>query len=286
MDPSYSVRYRVSQNAAEYARNYAAFAEEKYDLVWGVGYTMAEAITTAAKAHPRTRFVLVDGSVGQMPANMTCVVFKVQESAFLVGYIAARKTSSDKVGFIGGEKSAAIAQFEFGFRAGVAYGAKERKKSIAVDAEYTNSFDAAAAGRSLAKRLYAQGNDILFAAAGNTGAGVIAEARTEDKLAEGVDLDQSYLAPQNVLVSSVKNVGTVLENLSQNIRNGENDGQKTLYYGMKENAVGIPYTEQMQKMCGQEVVSRVKELQQKVVEGKITPPADEASYRRYLQSLG
>lgn len=285
MDPSYSVHYLLSAQAADYAGNLQQFARERYQLVWGIGYKLADAEADAARACPKQAFALMDASVSPTPENLTCVTFRVQESSFLVGYIAALKTAAGKVGFLGGTEGATIAQFEYGFRAGVAFGAKQAGRQVAVDARYAGSFDEPGEGGDLARDLYAAGSDILFAAAGSTGAGAIAEAKQEGRLIAGVDLDQAYLAPDNVLTSAIKNVGTVARNLTQNMRSGEADGGKILSYGLKDYAVGIPDTEQSKKLCGEDVLARAMQVQQQIIDGSIAPPGDAASFQSYLQAL-
>lgn len=284
-DPAFSVKYLESTQSSDYTPNFNQFSSNNYNLVWGIGFLMMDAITAAAKAHPTSQFAIVDDTADSLPSNLTCVVFKAQESSFLVGYIAALKTQTNKVGFVGGIKGTVIDQFEYGFRAGVAYGAKQMGKSVDVNVQYANSFSDAALGKGIAQNMYAKGADIIFSAAGNVGQGVITEAKDENKLVEGVDLDQSYLAPNNVLTSAMKNVGTAVSELSQAIKKGENYKGKTVVYGLKEGGVGIPYTDQSKKMCGEDILNKAKTVQQDIIDGKITPPSNSAAYDKYVSSL-
>lgn len=284
-DASFSVGYVQAKSDKEIPQTFDQAVQAQNNLVWGIGFSFSDAILAAAKKYPKTEFVMIDSSVDHAPSNLTCIAFRAQESSFLVGYIAALKTSTDKVGFIGGVKSATIDQFEYGFRAGVAYGAKELGKKVSVDVQYANTFSDPGLGKTLAQKLYASGDDILFPAAGGVGIGVIAQAKADNKYVDGVDLDQSYLAPNNVLISALKNVGATMQSVSQSIRNGKETGGKTEVWGLKEGGVGIPYTDQSEAMCGADVLGKAKQVQNEIIAGKIVPPATAADFQKYISNL-
>ncbi|MDR3541110.1 MAG: BMP family ABC transporter substrate-binding protein [Desulfosporosinus sp.] len=284
-NPGVQVKYLESTQSSDYSSNLNQFSSNNYNLVWAIGYLMADAVTASAKAYPKVNFAIIDDSITPTPDNLSCVLFRAQESSFEVGYMAALKTKTDKVGFIGGVTGTVIDEFEYGFRAGVAYGAKELGKNIAVNVQYANSFSDASLGKAIAQNMYAQGADIIFAAAGNVGQGMITEAKAENKLCEGVDMDQSGLAPNNVLTSAMKNVNDVVGLISKDVLDGKKVGGKTISYGLKEGGVGIPYTDQAIKMAGQDVITKVKAVQQEIIDGKIIPPSNKATYTTYLDSL-
>jgi basic membrane protein A len=283
--PEAKVKYLESAQSGDYSTNLNQFASGGYKLVWGIGYLMTDAIKAASQAYPNTHFAIVDSSIPGAPKNLTCVVFRAQESSFLVGYIAAQKTKTNRVGFVGGVKGNVIDQFEYGYRAGVAYGAKELGKTVNVDVQYANSFSDASLGKGIAQNMYSKGADIIFSAAGNVGQGVITQAKDENKLCIGVDLDQSGLAPNNVLTSAMKNVGNAVQLVSAGVEQGKDVGGQTVAYGLKENGVGIPYTDQATKMAGQDILNKAKQVQQQIIDGKIVPPFDDTTFNTYMGSL-
>jgi basic membrane protein A len=285
IDSSVQVKYLESTQSSDYAPNLNQFASNNYNLVWAIGYLMADAVSASAKAYPNVKFAIVDDAITPTPKNVTCVLFRAQESSFLVGYIAALKTQTNKVGFIGGEKGTVIDEFQYGFEAGVAYGAKQLGKTISVDVQYANSFSDASLGKAIAQNMYSKGADIIFAAAGSVGQGMIAEAKSENKLCEGVDMDQSSLAPDNVITSAMKNVNTVVGLISKDIKDGQDVGGQVISYGVKEQGVGIPYTAQAIKMCGQDVIDKTKTVQQGIVSGTIVPPYSKDTYNTYISNL-
>lgn len=94
------VKYTESKQESDYATNLDKAADDDNKLIWGIGFAMADAITNAAKSNPDISYAIIDNSYGdKTPANVTGVVFRAQEPSFLVGYIAAKTTKTDKSRF-------------------------------------------------------------------------------------------------------------------------------------------------------------------------------------------
>ncbi|MEQ8153320.1 MAG: BMP family ABC transporter substrate-binding protein [Clostridiaceae bacterium] len=274
-----SVSYLESKQETDYVTNLDKLVDEGNNLIWGIGFTMADALLNAAKTNKDANYAIVDNSYGDnTPDNVTGVVFKAQEPSFIVGYIAGKTTKTGKVGFVGGIKSPVIDQFQYGYQAGVQYAAKELGKTITVDVQYAESFTDASKGKAIANKMFSSGCDIIFHASGGTGVGVIEAAKEAGKFAIGVDRDQSYLAPDNVLTSALKLVGVAVEKVSTEAFNGNKIGGKTYTYGLKEGAVGIPAEN---KNVAPEVYNAAIKLEDKIIDGTIVVPYDEATYNQY-----
>lgn len=282
-DLGFKASYVESKQEADYTGNLDKLIDAENDLIWGVGFMMADAVLNAAKTNPTSNFAIVDNAYEETPANLTGVVFRAQEPSFLVGYIAGKMTKTDKVGFVGGVKGEVIDQFEYGYRAGVAYAAKELGKEIEVMVQYANSFGDEGLGKSIAKKMYTDGADIVFHAAGGVGNGVIEAAKEEGKYVIGVDRDQNYLAPDNVITSAMKLVGQAMYNVSLEAQSGNEIGGKTLAYGIKEGCAGIAPTSD--KLVPAEILAATTELEKKIVSDEIVPPANEESFNAYVESL-
>jgi basic membrane protein A len=281
-DTGAKVSYTESKQESDYATNLDKAADDGNKLIWGIGFAMADAITNAAKANPDINYAIIDNSYENTPSNVTGVVFRAQEPSFLVGYIAGKTTKTNKVGFVGGIKGVVIDQFEFGYRAGVAYAAKELGKTITVDSQYAESFSDSAKGKAIASKMYSNGCDIVFHAAGNVGVGVIEAAKEAKKLVIGVDKDQSYLAPENVLTSAMKLVNKAIELVSKDALEGKQIGGKTYDYGLTEDAVGIP---EKHDLMSDETYNAAIALEQKIKDKTITPPANEQDFKTFEASL-
>ena len=277
-----NVHYLESKQKSDYKTNFDKAIDVNPDLVWGVGYALAPDAEEAAKINPDMNFAVIDFAFQNPPKNLTGVMFRAQEPSFMVGYAAAMKTKTDHVGYVGGIKSDFLDQFEYGYRAGVAYGAKQRGKDIKVDVEYANSFNDAAKGKAIAQKMYQNGADIIFHAAGGTGVGVISAAKNSGEYVIGVDRDQAYLNPDHVLTSALKKVGNATYQVSLDLKNGKRIGGKNLDYGLKENAVGIP---EDHKLLGDEIYNNTLKIGDEIKEGKITPPANEKDFDQFVKNL-
>lgn len=276
------VKYTESKQETDYATNLDKAADDGNKLIWGIGFAMADAITNAAKNNPDINYAIIDNAYVDTPSNVTGVVFRAQEPSFLVGYIAGKTTKTNKVGFVGGMTSAVIDQFEYGYKAGVAYAAKELGKTITVDAQYAESFSDSAKGKAIAQKMFSNGCDIVFHAAGGVGTGVIEAAKEANKFAIGVDRDQAYLAPKNVLTSALKLVNKAVQLVSKEALEGKEIGGKTYTYGLTEDAVGIP---EEHSLMGDETYNAAIALEDKIKDGTITPPANKEEYEQFVANL-
>lgn len=275
-----SIKYIESKQTSDFSTNLDKLADEGNDLIWGIGFALSDAILAAAQANPDLKYAIVDNSYEETPSNLTGVMFRAQEPSFIVGYIAGKTTKTDKVGFVGGITSNIIDQFQYGFQAGVDYAAKELNKTISVDVQYAESFGDAAKGKGIATRMISDGCDIVYHAAGGAGTGVIEAAKEANVFAIGVDRDQAYLAPDNVLTSALKLVGEAVNLVSQLTMNGEEFGGQTLTFGLKEKCVGIP---EEHKNMSDEVYNAAIALEEKIINGEIVPPYNKETYDAFMK---
>ncbi len=276
------VSYVESRQSSDYSMNIDRLADEQVNLIWGIGFSLADVVELAAKTNPELNYAIVDYSYGENTLdNVTGVVFRAEESAFLAGYIAGRTTKTNKIGFVGGINSIVIDQFEYGYRAGIDYAAKELGTEIEFVSQYAESFSDAAKGKAITLKMISGGCDIIFHAAGGAGVGVIEAAKESNCFAIGVDMDQSYLAPKNVLTSALKNAGQAVDIVSTKLMNGEKIGGKTLSFGISEGCVGIP--ESNPNIDPKVYVASMK-IQDEISEGKIVPPGSSSDYESFKAS--
>ena len=210
------------------------------DLVIAVGFSFENSIKRVASLNPDTNFAGVDIQQGDdPPANFASLLFNEAEGSFLVGAAAALTTETDKVGFIGGVCSTPdklIEKFEAGFIAG----AKTVNPNITVETEYLSDWDNlagfsdVAGGRRVALRMFGEDADVVFHAAGGSGAGLFEAAEEFSETggtkawAIGVDSDQYQTAGESVreyiLTSMLKRVDVAVYNIIEAQKNGEFSG--------------------------------------------------------------
>ncbi|KEZ89948.1 MAG: BMP family ABC transporter substrate-binding protein [Lachnospiraceae bacterium] len=273
------VNYIESKQASDFVTNLERLGDSGANLLWGVGYACADAVLEAAGSNPDIQYAIIDNAYENTPSNVTGVMFRAQEPSFLVGYVAGRTTQTGKVGFVGGISSGLIDQFQYGFEAGVKYAAKELGKDIDISVQYAESFSDAAKGKAIAARMYSDGCDVIYHAAGGTGTGVIEAAKEADKWVIGVDRDQAYLAPENVLTSALKLVGKAVQEVSEEAMNGKEIGGQTLTFGLQEDCVGIP--EEHGNMA-EGVYEDTLKVKDKIKNGELTPPTTKEEYEAFI----
>ena len=225
------------------------------------------ALEKVAKQYPDTQFVIID-SVVDLP-NVKSLLFKEHEGSFIVGAIAALKSKSNKVGFVGGMDIPLIRKFACGYE----QGAKYINKDAEVMQNMTGSTNAAwadpARGAELAKSQFSKGADVVFAAAGGTGIGVYQAAKDENKYAIGVDSNQNYLHPDVMLTSMVKLVGLATYDVFKNAQAGHFTAGIDSR-GLKENGVDWALDEYNRSLITPEIEAEVNGIKAKIVSGEIT----------------
>jgi len=237
------------------------------DPVIAVGFGQAAALTKVAKEFPNTRFSIID-MVVDLP-NVQSIIFKEHEGSFLVGVLAAMKSKTGKVGFVGGMDIPLIHKFACGYVQGV----KHINSGTTVYQKMTGTTPAAwsdpARGAQLAKTMYDSGADIVYAAAGSTGLGVLQAAADNKKLSIGVDSNQNHIQPGSVLTSMLKRVDVAAYDVFKTGYKGTwKPGFKIL--GLAEDGVGWALDEHNSKLVTSAMKSKVEQVRKDIISGKIS----------------
>ena len=271
--------YFQSTSEADYANNLQQ-AAGSYNLIFGVGFALHNAVKDAAEEHTDLNYVLIDDVIKDKK-NVASVTFADNESAYLAGVAAAKTTKTKQVGFVGGMESEVISRFEAGFKAGVA----SVDSSIKVQVDYAGSFNDNAKGKTIAAAQYAAGADVVYQVAGGTGAGVFAEAKSlnesrsesEKVWVIGVDRDQEvegkYTSKDGkesnfVLVSTLKQVGTTVKDIANKAEKGEFPGGQVIVYSLKDKGVDLAVTN-----LSEEGKKAVEDAKAKILDGSVKVPA-------------
>jgi basic membrane protein A len=231
------------QDEAQREQALRRLAEAGSNPIVMTGFAFGDALGKVAADFPDTKFAIVDMVVDA--PNVKSVVFNEHEGSYLVGMMAGLASKSGTVGFIGGMDIPLIRKFGCGYAQGV----KAVNPDATVVLNMTGTTPAAwndpVKGAELAKGQKAQGADVIYAAAGGTGVGVLQAAADEGILSIGVDSNQNYLHPGKVLTSMLKRVDNAVyeafkegENLTPgiNVMGLANDG---VGYAMDENNASL-----------------------------------------------
>lgn len=264
--------YIQSNEDSDFVTNLNSAVNANFDLIYGVGFKLQEAMTDVAGQNEDQQFVIID-SVIDAP-NVESVLFKDQEAAFLAGVAAAESTETGKIGFIGGQESEVISRFEAGFVAGI----KEVDPTIEVNVEYVGSFGDAARGKQLAAAMYSSGIDIIYQAAGDSGNGVFSEAKdrmnadpSKKLWVIGVDRDQEeegkYDSGNLTLTSTLKGVGAAVKDIANDTMAGNFTGGETVNFGLAEGGVDLT-----DGSLTDEVKKSIEDYKEKIINGDIEVP--------------
>ena len=271
--------YYQSDSEADYGNNFNTAASNNYNLVFGIGFKLKDAVNDAAREHSDKNYVLID-DVLKDQKNVVSATFADNEAAYLAGVAAAKTTKTKQVGFIGGLESEVILRFAAGFKAGV----ESVDPSIKVQVDYAGSFSDAAKGKTIAAAQYAAGTDVIYQAAGGTGAGVFAEAKSlnesrsesekvwvigvdRDQVAEGKYTSKDGKESNFVLASTLKQVGTTVKDISNKAEKGEFPGGQVIVYSLKDKGVDLAMTN-----LSEEGKKAVEDAKAKILDGSIKVP--------------
>ena len=272
-DQGAEIKVVESSKMEDYVPNLKSLADQKYDMIWAIGFLMADSVKEVAKMYPNQKFGIIDSEVN-VP-NVVSVTFKEQEGSFLVGVIAGIDSKKHKVGFVGGMEFPLIQKFEAGYKAGV----KAVAPSTQVFTAYAGSFGDPAKGKELAMAQFtAYGADVVYQAAGATGLGVIAAAKAKGDgyWAIGVDKDQHAEGlvsnKDHVLACMVKRVDTGVYKATKAAIDGTFSGGKTIEYGLDDDGVGV--CDNAKRTASKQALAKMEEFKKKIISGAIKVPVN------------
>lgn len=254
------------QNDAQREQALRRFADRGYNPIVVAGFSYESAMKTVAAEYPDTDFAIIDAVV-DLP-NVRSIVFSEQEGSYLVGMLAAMASQTGKVGFVGGMDIPLIRKFACGYVQGV----KAAKPDAEVFQAMTGTTGAAwndpVKGGELAKSQMDRGADVIYHAAGGTGIGVLQAAADAGKLGIGVDSNQNYLHPGNVLTSMLKRVDNATYGAMMDVHSGTwTPGVYVM--GLKEDGVGYSVDENNEKLITPEMKAAVEAAKAGIIAGDI-----------------
>ncbi|MEV0581744.1 BMP family ABC transporter substrate-binding protein [Nonomuraea sp. NPDC050310] len=240
-----------------------------YNPIIAVGFAYSGPLTKVAKEFPDTKFAIVDDA-NAAATNISNLVFADEQGSFLVGAAAALKTKKNNVGFVGGVQVPLIKKFETGYAQGV----KHVKADAQVQTKYLtqppdfSGFADPAKGKTAAEGMFDGGADIVYQAAGGSGAGVFEAAKAANGWAIGVDSDQALTASEGVrdriLTSMIKKVDVaVYDFIDSTIKGTVKSGP--VMYDLAKN--GVDYATTGGHV--DDIKAQLDDLKKQIIDGKI-----------------
>ncbi len=268
-------------------------AAESSDIVIAVGFLFEGDAAAVGKANPDKTFGVIDSAMldfttdptGATPygANIAGLVFAEEQGSFLVGAAAALKSTSGQLGFIGGVKGVGglIEKFEAGFMAG----AKAVNPDIDIVSQYLteapdfDGFNAPDQARDVATAMYDGGADVVYHAAGGSGAGLFEAAKAASDAkgtkvwAIGVDSDQyntsDAAVKDYILTSMIKRVDVAVFEIIKAAMDANVTGGATRY---DLSVDGVGYS----KSGGfvDDIADQLDAFKAQIISGEIVVPTD------------
>ncbi len=253
-------------NDAQREQALRRFAKDGFSPVVAVGFGQASAVEKVAGEYPNTKFAIIDSVVDK--PNVQSIVFKEQEGSFVVGLLAGKASKTGKVGFVGGMDIPLIRKFGCGYVQGVKYANPQAEVFQNMTGTTADAWRDPVKGGELAKSQIDRGADVIYAAAGATGVGVLRAAADAGKLGVGVDSDQDGLFPGKVLTSMMKRVDNATFKTFSDAKAGTwKAGVSAL--GLKENGVGYASDDYNKALLTPELKAAADQAEADIVSGKI-----------------
>ncbi|MFC9062247.1 BMP family protein [Streptomyces sp. NPDC057074] len=258
---------------ADKEQRLVSLAKQGHNPVVGVGYAYAAAIKNAAEKYPDTTFGIVDDATIESK-NVADLVFNEEQASYLAGVAAAKTTKTDTVGFVGGVDIPLIHKFQAGFAQGV----KDTDPKVKVLSQYLTQtaeeggFSSPDKGKTAAEGQIEKKADVVYAAAGLSGQGVIEAAAAKKIWAIGVDSDQykqEALAKYKdyILTSATKDVAKAVYNLAKSVEDGKPE-TGIVRGDLKSGEVGL--SDSNPKFADDaELQAAIKTAKEKIISGEI-----------------
>jgi basic membrane protein A len=266
-------RVLVSKANSDYVPNLSTLAQQKYDLVIGVGFLMADAMNTVASKFPSTKFAIIDVNaetdLKSKPTNVAGVLFKEQEAGYLVGFMAGLYLKDEGGGTaasVGGQKIPPVDHYIAGYQAGVMAANPDAK----VANEYSQKFDDPAPCKEIALDQISKGAKVIFQVAGGCGLGALDAAKEKSVQGIGVDADQAYLGT-HIMTSALKKVDVAVYDEVKAVQDGSFKGGANTIFDVKSGGVGIGKTNEV----GAKYDAQIKEQEAKISSGELADIPDE-----------
>ena len=253
-------------NEAQREQAIRNFADQGYSPIIAAGFAQAAAVEKVAKEYPDLKFAIVD-MVVDLP-NVQSIVFNEHEGSYLVGMMAGMASKTGTVSFVGGMDIPLIRKFACGYAQGVKAAKPDAKIIQNMTGDTGAAWNDPVKGGEITKGQMSQGSDVVYAAAGATGLGVLKAAAEGGALSIGVDANQNYLYPGKVLTSMLKRVDVAVYNVMKSGKDGTFKGGIQAL-GLAEDGVGYAMDDNNKPLVTAEMTAAVEKAKVDIIAGTV-----------------
>ena len=253
------------QDEAQREQALRRLAESGANPVVMTGFAFGDVLAKVAPDFPDTKFAIIDVDWLDLP-NVTQIAFTEDQGSYLVGMMAGLASKTGTVGFIGGMDIPLIRRFGCGYAQGVVAANPAAKIVLNMTGTTPAAWNDPVKGSELAKAQKAQGADVIYAAAGGTGVGVLQTAADEGILSIGVDSNQNGMHPGQVLTSMLKRVDNAVY---EAFKTGTDLKPGVTRMDLKAGGVGYAMDDNNAKLVTPEMKAAVDAAAEKIKSGEL-----------------
>ena len=266
LETAYSEHIGIADSEAAFTD----YASQGYDLIIGHGFQYGDPAARVGKRFPDTKFLAIEGAT--YSENVASYVIACEEAGYLMGVLAASMSKTGKIGIVGGVEQPSIIKVVEAYK----LGAKSVNPDIKVSSVYIGSFTDVSLGKEAALAMADQGADVLSHIANQAGTGVIMAAQERGLLATGDSWDQSVIAPDTVVCSTIYSVPALIMTAVEKVQNGTFEGG-IFNLGMSAGVVDIAPYHEFSDVVPQSVQDKIEELKAQITSGAFDVPVIEKS---------
>ena len=238
LESKYNVEISVVEDVsvADVEAHLISYGNDGYDIVFGHSQQYGEYMVDVAEMFPNTYYVAIEGTDCN-GANMASYQLKCQETAYVIGMLAAKTSASQNILIVSSFPGPSMNKIVNGYYEG----AKAVNPDINVLAQYTNSYVDLNIAQEIAENAINNGVDFIYHCANAAGDPALIAGINHQLPVVGDSYDQSYLSPEYVLTSAQYNVDKLMEKAYNDVvggtfsgtivEGGMADGVVTLVYG-------------------------------------------------------
>ena len=252
------------QSEAQREQSMRRMAESGANPIVVLGFANGSTLEAVAPDYPDTKFAIVDMVVDQ--PNVQSIVFTEHTGSYLVGMMAAMASESGTVSFVGGMDIPLIQKFACGYAQGVKAANPDAEVIVNMTGTTPAAWNDPVKGAELARAQFSQGSDVVYAAAGGTGVGVLQAAADEGNYSIGVDSNQNYMHPGSVLTSMLKRVDNAVYDV---FTAGEDLETGIVVKDLESEGVGYAVDENNEALVSEEMMASVEEAKAGIMSGEI-----------------
>lgn len=269
-EKEYSIKTAYMENVqlADMEAAYTDYASQGYDLIIGHGFQFGEAAVKVAKQFPDQYFMATEAN--SQAENMASYVMSCEQGAYVMGMMSASMSKTGKIGVVGGFEQPSIVKEVEAYK----LGAKSVNPNITVYEIYISSWTDVSLGKEAGLTMINKGADVLYQVANQAGTGVIKAAEEKGILAFGNSYDQSSIAPNTVVASTVYSMPKVILTGVKQVIDGQFKGG-VVHLGMAEEVVGISGYGSFDSKLDATLKDKVEAAKKDIISGSLKVPVIE-----------